>query len=251
MRNLRLGIVLLAFILITPTGLRAADFIEDSQNNQDARDSNFDPFSDYAEFEEGSDEEADVNFFHNGRFFSVGILVGYESFTDILGKIYKPNLTYGIYVTYFFDLRTAIQAVYATGDHALTITDSKTATSVTGKTSLQRFEFDFKYYLNTQNVTRGLAALNPYLVGGLSNYFRTFTINGSAGFVRDTTFGFQGGLGIEVPISRNKIYIGAQGMYHYINFPDESSQISFNGSPTGVSPTGDLFTIVGLMGINF
>ena len=31
----------------------------------------YDPFADYSEFEENSQEEADINFFRNGRFFNV------------------------------------------------------------------------------------------------------------------------------------------------------------------------------------
>ena len=36
----------------------------------------YDPFTDYSEFDEASDEEADINFFRNGRFFTVGLAMG-------------------------------------------------------------------------------------------------------------------------------------------------------------------------------
>ncbi|MFN9068010.1 MAG: hypothetical protein ACK5V3_12335, partial [Bdellovibrionales bacterium] len=36
----------------------------------------YDPFSDYSEFDEASDEEADINFFRNGRFLTVGLAAG-------------------------------------------------------------------------------------------------------------------------------------------------------------------------------
>src|SRR5688572_13060827 len=100
------------------TSALAADFQED-QPSSDSGDSTFDPFSDYSEFEEGSEEEADVNFFHNGRFFTVGLAAGHASFTDVLGVLYKPNFTYGLFLSYFFDLRFAIQVSYLTADHAI------------------------------------------------------------------------------------------------------------------------------------
>src|SRR5207248_682683 len=156
---------------IKPIAAFAGDFVEDtpnSSNSTEPTDSTFDPFSDYSEFEEGSEEEADVNFFHNGRFFAVGALAGYESFTDVLGVIYKPNFTYGVFLSYFFDLRFALQVSYVTADHVIDLQTG--GNEYNGKVSLQHFAFDFKYYMNTQNVTRGLAALNPYVLIGFSNY---------------------------------------------------------------------------------
>ena len=36
----------------------------------------YDPFADYSEFEENNQEEADINFFRNGRSFNVNFLFG-------------------------------------------------------------------------------------------------------------------------------------------------------------------------------
>src|SRR5580704_6306750 len=90
--------ILCTFIFAKSTRVWAGDFVEDQSSGAatsgESGDSTFDPFSDYSEFEEGSEEEADINFFHNGRFFSIGLLGGYESFTDTLGEIYSPSFQF-------------------------------------------------------------------------------------------------------------------------------------------------------------
>jgi len=216
-------------LCLKPIHALAGDFVEDqpattdSTPNGDATDSTFDPFSDYSEFEEGSEEESDLNFFHNGRFFAVGLMGGYEAFTEVLGQIYAPNFNYGVFLSYFFDLRFALQISYGIANHPL---DLQTGSAdYTGEVSLQHFAFDFKYYLNTQNVTRGLASLNPYLLVGVSDYYRTTTYNGTAGYVRDGAFGVEAGGGVEVPMMHNKAYFGVQATYNYIDFPDRGTQI--------------------------
>src|SRR3954466_15975042 len=63
----------------------------------------YDPFSDYSEFDESSDEEADINFFRNGRFFTVGFAAGMRSYTENMANIYQSSVSYGLFFAYFFD----------------------------------------------------------------------------------------------------------------------------------------------------
>lgn len=240
--------LLLVLLLSSPVTSFAQNFKEDSSSETDT---NFDPFTDYSDFEEDSDEEADINFFRNGRFFSVGLVTGLEGFTDVLGQLHKPALTYGIFVSYFFDLRFGLQVTYSTGDYSLRVKDTNGAVVGEGKTNLQHLAVDIKYFLNTQNVTKGLGNINPFIVGGVTNYTRTRTLTGSQGFVRDTTFGFQAGAGVEFPINRNKMFFGVQGTYNYVSFVDESSPIIVNGAPQGVTPRGDIYMLLGQFGVNF
>jgi opacity protein-like surface antigen len=229
------------------------DFVEDQQGSQgDNSDSSFDPFSDYSEFEEGSEEESDVNFFHNGRFLTVGLLGGYETYTGTYAQLYKPTFGYGVFISYFFDLRFSMQVAYVSADHALDIIDGRTSTEIQGKATLSRFEFDLKYYFNTQNVTKGLSWINPYLLVGMSNYTRTLSYTNTQGYARDTAFGFQAGGGLEFPIMHNHMFFGAQGLYNYVSFPDRGSPVQFsNGTNTGITLQGDILTFMGLLGFNF
>jgi hypothetical protein len=233
----------------------AGDFVEDQPGSQsDSTDSSFDPFSDYSEFEEGSEEESDVNFFHNGRFLSLGIFGGYETFTDTYGQLYKPNFAYGVFISYFFDLRFAMQVGYGLSSHSMDIFvgTGANAQEITGTAAMQHFEFDVKYFFNTQNVTKGLGWINPYLIIGVSNYTRTLNYSTVQGFARDTAFGAQGGLGVEIPIMKSRMFIGAQGLYNYISFGDRGSQLQLStGQTTGITLNGDAITALGIIGFNF
>ena len=55
----------------SPHYLLAQNTPATNQNTQNIDEESFDPFSDYSEFDESSDEEADINFFRNGRFLTV------------------------------------------------------------------------------------------------------------------------------------------------------------------------------------
>ena len=53
-------------------------------------DEGFDPFSDYNETEQSAEEEANINFFKNGRFLTLGLAIGYRGFTDGFSQGYGP-----------------------------------------------------------------------------------------------------------------------------------------------------------------
>jgi hypothetical protein len=239
---------------LKPAQALAGDFVEDQGGpaTSEGSESTFDPFSDYSEFEEGSEEEADINFFHNGRFFSIGLLGGYESFTQTLGVLYTPSFSFGLFLEYFFDLKLAMQLAYLTSTHGLTIATGNAQTgNLTGSVSLSHFEFDLKYYLNTQNVTRGLASLNPYIIFGASSYTRATDINGSNGEIDDSAFGAQAGAGIEIPLMHNSAFFGIQGTFQYIAFPNANTPITINGVSEGITPNGNAIQILGILGCSF
>jgi hypothetical protein len=210
----------------------------------------YDPFADYSEFEEASDEEADINFFRNGRFLTIGLLFGPRVFTQTLGQLNATGANYGGYISFFFDLRFAIQVLYLMGDHAWSLDTATKQYRATN--SLSNIEFDIKYYFNTQNVTRGLAKINPYLLIGVGQIYRTLRFSDAQGFTRDGGTGFNFGAGVEFPIMRNKMFIGADAVYQYVNFPDEFNNYDAgDGSKTGVFPKGDTVRFLGTIGFNF
>ena len=211
----------------------------------------YDPFSDYSEFDEASDEEADINFFRNGRFFTVGFTIGMRGFTDQLNQLYSSAPTYGVFISYFFDLRLAMELGFQTGDHNFEV--ATTNERMAGNVSLTFIHVNLKYYFNTQNVTRGLADLNPYVLGGFSQVYRTYSIEGSDVLSREATVGVNGGVGIEIPIMRRKAFIGAQATYHYVNFRDENTPVTnkTTGTIYGIKPAGDTFDVVGILGLSF
>ncbi|MFS4459865.1 outer membrane beta-barrel protein [Bdellovibrio sp. HCB2-146] len=211
----------------------------------------YDPFTDYSEFDEESDEEADINFFRNGRFFTIGLSGGYRGFTGNMANIYDPAPNFGIFLSYFFDLRLALSLGFQTGDHSVKFTTQNKTNTYTGNVSLSSLNFDLKYYLNTQNVTRGLADLNPYILGGIAQFYRTYTINTLDDYARDAAMGFDIGAGLEIPLMRKKAYLGIQAAYHYVNFGDENKSFVTTGERLDETITGDFYDLLFIIGMNF
>jgi opacity protein-like surface antigen len=229
-------------------------------------DEGFDPFADYNETEQTVEEEADINFFKNGRFLTFGILAGYRGFTDGFSQAYTAAPAWGVQFSYFFDLQLATSLSYSISDHGVDFYSYNDAalTSVsqhyTGSVNIQTFDLNVKYYFNTENVTRGLADLNPYMLFGVGQFTRTYNIASTVPIEPDKPIGFKLAAGIEIPLMRHRAYIGLQATYHYVQFPDESNdRIAEDkaGSATQVlSPVsprlnGDIFELDTILGINF
>lgn len=216
-------------------------------------DESYDPFTDYSEFDEESDEEADINFFRNGRFFTLGLAGGTRGFTGNMADMYATAPTFGIFITYFFDLRLAMSLGFQTGDHAVSFTTNSGQNTYKGNVSISSMSFDLKYYLSTQNVTRGLADLNPYILGGLGQFYRTYTITDLEGYSRDSTMGLNIGAGVEIPLMRKKAFLGLQGAYHYVQFNDENKDRVGTGGSDKLDKyiAGDFFDFLAIIGMNF
>lgn len=229
-------------------------------------DENFDPFSDYNENEQSAEEEADINFFKNGRFLTIGMLIGYRGYTEGFSQAYSPAVSWGVQFSYFFDLQTAVSLSYSTSDSAVDFNsyndDAFTIVSenYTGTVNIQTFDLNAKYYFNTENVTKGLAELNPYFLVGIGQFTRTYNLSKVLAIAPDRPIGFKLATGIEIPIMRHRAYFGLQATYHFVQFPDENNErISEdkNGFPEPVlSPVrprlnGDIYELQTSIGFNF
>jgi hypothetical protein len=229
-------------------------------------DEGFDPFSDYNEIEQSVEEEADINFFKNGRFLTLGLLIGYRGFTNGFSQSYSPAVAWGVQFSYFFDLQLATSLSYSISDSGVDFYSYNDAefTSIsehyTGTVNLQTFDLNAKYYFNTENVTRGLADLNPYAFVGVGLFTRTYNLSKSFNLEPDRPVGFKFGSGIEIPLMRHSAYLGLQATYHYVQFPDENNDRIEEikaGSPTPVfSPVrprlnGDMYELTTTIGVNF
>tara|TARA_B110001454_G_scaffold219156_1_gene250483 strand:- start:9930 stop:10667 length:738 start_codon:yes stop_codon:yes gene_type:complete len=217
----------------------------------------FDPFSDYSEFDQDSDEEADVNFFRNGRLLTLGLATGPRQFTEGMAKAYGSGPNFGIQISYFFDLKTALGVGIMTGDSPLKFAtqSGNSINNYSGNVSFTSINFNIKYFMNTQNVTKGLADINPYILGGFSQWYRTVTISDlSSASSRENVMGADVGLGVEIPLMRRKAFLGFQATYHYINFADENKDFLYNGSTNELLENkinGDLMDLLLIIGLNF
>ncbi len=249
--------ILLLFVLV-------ASLFHQQARAQEDIDEAFDPFSDYNEFEQDADEEADINFLRNGRYLTLGFLLGYRGYTEGFSQSYSPALNYGVQFSYFFDLQIAGSLGYSISDNSVqfsSYTDQqKTLISknYSGTVNIQNIDLSLKYYFNTENVTRGLADLNPYIHGGFGQYIRTYSITNQLEVTPDQVFGFKFGGGLEIPVLRHRGYIGLQATYHYVTFQDENKEDieEINGGITSrplISPrlNGDIFDLTAILGMNF
>jgi hypothetical protein len=224
-------------------------------DSQSIDEETYDPFSDYSEFDENSDEEADINFFRNGRFLSLGFQLGLKGYTDNLAQAYTSNGTFGFFLSYFFDMRFALQLGYNTGDTSFKFSD-QSGTSATGNVSFGLLQIDGKYFLDPQNLTKQFGDMNPYVLMGLSNVTRTYTlssISGSSLNATSSAWGLDAGGGIEIPIMKKTAYAGAQFTFHYVNFGDSNSPfpIISSGGFSTITQQGYQYDILGVLGINF
>lgn len=208
-----------------------------------------DPFSDFSEFSEGSEEEADVNFFRNGRFINFGLMFGYQIYTSQMAEVFGNSTPFGFFLNYFFDLRFAAQFTYISGQG--TFAASSLNEKVSTNSNLTLFSIDIKYYMNTDNVTKGLAQFNPYMIVGFTQVSRTLSNYDTANINRDSTNGFEIGAGMEIPIMDNNLFVGGQMLFHLINFENENQEIELNSEQTGKFPSGDVMTFMFLLGKNF
>ena len=227
-------------------------------------DEGFDPFSDYNEVEQSAEEEADINFFKNGRFLALGLMLGYRGYTDGFSQGYSASPSWGFQFSYFFDLQLATSLSYSIADSAVNFNSYNDAsfTNVsehyTGTVNIQTFDLNMKYYFNTENVTRGLADLNPYILAGVGQFIRTYNLSKTLALNPDRPIGFKIASGIEIPLMRHRAYLGLQFTYHYVQFPDENNDsIEEDKTPAPVlSPVrpllnGDIYEINTIIGVNF
>jgi hypothetical protein len=63
--------------------------------------------------------------------------------------------------------------------------------------------------------------------------------------------GFDMGIGIEIPMLRNKMFFGAQFCYHYANFVDENQQAQIRNQLLNIFYQGDVVSTNMILGINF
>jgi hypothetical protein len=226
-------------------------------------DESFDPFADYNEFEQQTEEEADINFLRNGRYLTLAFVTGFRGFLGGgFAQAYKGSLHYGAEFNYFFDMQLSGGLAYLVSDHSVDFAsynaDGSVSTAYSGNVNIQVVDFHMKYYFNSDNVTKGLADLNPYSLVGTGYYARTYSLNQSLAADPDRVVGFKIGGGLEIPLMRRQAYLGLQGTYRYVQFPDENKSFidEAAGDPLGFRPIkpkldGDIYEISLMLGLNF
>jgi hypothetical protein len=178
------------------------------------------PFSDFVPFEDEYDIDEDERFMYFGRFFGVSLGSGLHRFSGNIGRLYNTALpVMDFRLIYFFDFRLAGVLGINSASHAFTAVE-------TGPVELNLFRLnaDLKYYFNTRNAGAAITAASPYLIGGISQTFRTQSFGGLNQIQKDTAFGVSGGLGMEFALKPRKTALGIEGRMHQIFFKDRYDQ---------------------------
>lgn len=269
LRFFSLGIVLVTFLLTPfeaeakrqrrkPSSMNSGtDFMrnpaqeagEDNESEEDI----YDPFADFSEFESRGEEQEDINFFKNGRMLTFGFQGGMINYTGEMAQKFQSSFRYGLFISYFFDLHFAIQLNWHVTDSPMSFRTYDS--NLTGNASMNSLGFAIKYFLNTQNVTKGLADLNPYFLIGMATYNQSLRFTSLSGGIKDSGNGFSGGMGIEVPMLKKKLFWGAQLTYDMVGFKQENvpfTQTLPDGKQRDYGTSkGDLWNLLGCIGFNF
>lgn len=198
------------------------------------------PFTEYGEFNEEADEEADAKFFAHGRFFGVSLGLGFEGVTGNRGVLYQggfPMVDGKLH--YWFDFNFAIDMDFYFASHFYeTSTDNGGHVDV----SLIHVGLDVKYYFDTKNLSSAISFANPYILAGFGAYSQT-----KSSFVQsttepaDTSIGMGLGGGLEFTLAPKKCYLEFEGKYHIVTFQDTFST-SFQSSNNIPDLTGGFYT---------
>lgn len=196
------------------------------------------PFSDFVPFEDEYDVDEDERFMYFGRFFAISLGTGMHTFGGNIGKLYNTALpVLDFRLIYFFDFRFAGEIGISSASHAFNA-EPNGPVSV----SLLRVNADLKYYFDTKNMGAAITAVNPYVIAGISQTFRTQAFENFNRVDKDNALAASGGLGIEFALKPRKTSLGFEARYHQFFFEDRYSQEYL---PSGIADlTGPMYSFI-------
>lgn len=196
------------------------------------------PFSDFVPFEDEADVDDDERFMYFGRFFALSLGSGLHQFGGNMGKLLNTAIpVVDFRMLYFFDFRLAGQIGLSSASHSFNAEPSGSV-----EMSLMRINADMKYYLDTKDWGAAVTMANPYLIGGISQTFRTQSFQTLAKVEKDNAFAISGGLGLEFTLKPRKISLGVEGRVHQIYFKDRYEELYLeSGIP---DTTGNMYSMI-------
>jgi hypothetical protein len=199
------------------------------------------PYMQYGEFNEEKEEEDELNFFQNGRFFGVSLGLGIETADGNRGTLWKGGFPLiDIKLHYWFDFNFAIDLNFYYVQH-----NYNTGNTGAVNVALYRGGLDFKYYFDTKNISAPISFANPYLVVGVGDYNETqsgASITNSGTPNTSSAIGFCGGAGVEFALKPKKTYVSLEGKIHAVKFDlDQTGQFTSYGL---ADTSGNLYTFV-------
>jgi opacity protein-like surface antigen len=199
------------------------------------------PFTEYGEFSESADEEAEAKFMAHGRSHGVSLGLGFEGLTGNRGAVYEGGFPMvDLKLHYWFDFNFAMDLNIYFASHEF---DGGTSNGGLTEVNLIHAGIDIKYYFDTKNLSAPISFANPYLMVGFGSYTQVKSSFAESSTDKpDTGLGLALGAGLEFAISPKKCYLELEGRYHMVSFADRFST-DFQTSHSVPDLTGSLFTI--------
>ncbi len=211
----------------------------------------YDPFADYSDFDEDTSQEQGSSAPVGGRRLSVGIVNGVRNYTDSLEKSFKSSSVLGASMTLFFSLgglHLALEGTYLIGESIWILRSSTDEEG--GVASIQDAGVNLRYYFITDNVSVGISDFAPYVVLGYSQISRE--IRGlSRPTGRDSSSAGNGGFGLEIPLIGGRAFLGFQGVYQFVNFPNEDQPVAVGQGEGLARLDGNTYLLTLSFGANF
>ncbi len=201
------------------------------------------PYTQYGEFNESSDEEADTQFFQLGRFFGLSLGLGFEAPDGNRGKLWQGGFPLvDIKVHYWFDFNFALDLNFYTVNHYF-VASAAGITGVQYQVNMFRAGVDLKYYFTTKNLPAAFSFANPYLIGGVGAFSKSeYTAITGVTPTTLTAVGASAGAGLEFVLSPKKTYIELEGKVSIVGFYDNGSN-AYNTSNGLPNLNGNFWTL--------
>jgi hypothetical protein len=198
------------------------------------------PFTEYGEFNEGVEEEADARFFKYGRFFGVSLGLGFQFVDGFRGALWQGGFPmFDFKLHYWFDFNVALDLGFFTAQHYFDTTAQNL-----GHVDINMLHvgLDIKYYFDTKNLSAPISFANPYILLGAGSFSKTQNSNTQQTQDNDISMGISGGGGLEFAITPKKTYFTVEAKMHVVTFKDTYTTIY---QPTLTNLTGFFYTFSG------
>lgn len=243
-------------LLALCTTLSLAGLPAHAQMNQEG-------FDDYGAFQSDPvdlDQEYQETF---GRFFQINTHLGSSVVTGGLGKAYSAGFMFGLRFIFFFDKALAAELSASFVRHSFLYNEENTGRAgveIDGSVNMIPLSLGVRYAFDPESLSRGFAAMNPYLVGGGELVFRSEKVKtaDTFGLQNDITQKFNDGAvvnsramgifvggGFEFDVYRKKLFLGLDIRYHLLYWNDGASFVG------NTSRRGNGITILGSASYNY
>lgn len=201
------------------------------------------PFSEYGEFNEEDDEEADAKFFKHGRFFGFSVGLGMQTADGNRGTLWQGGLpAYSFRLHYWFDFNLSLDlGVFVTSHYY----ERDVLTRGLIDVNYQATSVSIRYNFDTRNLSAPITFANPFVSIAVGSYKKTEINRDTGDSEPDTSVGVGLGGGFEFVMSPKKLYFNLEAKMHIITFTDthtseyQRSQMQLNDL------TGNFYSLVG------